>query len=293
MSVAEVSRHAVRANVGAERLSRETAAASAPYVARLLQTLLASLRGARTQAELRAAILRCAGTTTIPPGLVAAVRTGLDKAVDLGARSAAAEQGVRAGLTAAEQSTLGAKTMAHAAAVARGIFLGMLKRALEFVDQGADDADAFRETLGDQLREEWGSAKAGRVALAAEVAVRNGLSLGRMTVTLRPESVKARPYWLFSAILDALTSDTCETCDHVVLPVRHPWWAKHIPPLHLHCRSDIVALTAAQALRIGVTKTPPVNVEVEEGFGRLRDLCSWEPRPGKYPAELLDLVETP
>lgn len=178
-----------------------------------------------------------------------------------------------------------------AGAVARGIHLAILKEALEGLDRAERDGTPAGEagaTLAARLRSDW-SATGPRLLLTTENAAVQGLALGRLDALTRTTAVKARPFWLFAAVLDDRISETCLECDGVLLPVGHPWWTGHICPLHTRCRSTLVGVTAAQARAHGITARPP-TVEVEEGFGTLADLCAWEPRPGEYPAELLELI---
>ena len=185
-----------------------------------------------------------------------------------------------------------AKLQPFAAAVARGAHLAIAKDALDALDRaeqrGVPFEDAQREIVA-SLQADWATAGSPRVKLTADNAVTQAMQLGRVTALRSPEIAKRRPYWVFSAVLDDQTTETCVDCDGVCLPVKHAWWATHTPGLHTRCRSVVASCTEAQAKQIGITGKPP-TVEVEDGFGRPGDLCDWEPKPGDYPAEVYGLI---
>ena len=175
-----------------------------------------------------------------------------------------------------------------AASVALGIHAGIYRDALAALDRaeaaGVPYADAA-PGIASALQTAW-APTGPSTALAFDNAAAQAVSLGRIEA-LQADAAR-RPWWYFSAVGDDRTSATCEACDGTLLPASHPWWARHIPSLHLRCRSAVVAATAAQAAAMGGTHGPPpaADVEVEEGFGAIADLCSWEPLPGAYPVEL-------
>lgn len=175
-----------------------------------------------------------------------------------------------------------------AASVAKGAHLGVYRDTLAALDRaeaaGTPYADAA-PAISAALAADW-TGRGAALALTLDNAAAQALDLGRVEV-LQVDAGR-RPWWYFSAVGDDQTSATCEACDGTLLPASHPWWSTHIPSLHLRCRSAIVAATAAQAEAMGGAHGPPpaADVEVEEGFGTLADLCAWEPLPGAYPVEL-------
>ncbi len=179
----------------------------------------------------------------------------------------------------------------YAAQVGRCAQLAALDAVLDVLRRGErDDLDfeATREAAIEKIEREWLSADASKTALIVDNACRRAMNAGRLGELIKAKA--ARPFWLFSAVLDDVTSDTCFDCDMTVLAVGHSWWKTHIPLLHFSCRSAICSLTAAQAKAIGVTKSPP-TVEVEDGYGTMDDLLDVGDAPGRYEAGALDGVE--
>ena len=172
--------------------------------------------------------------------------------------------------------------------VATGIHLAILTDAIEALDAAEKAGTPFEEAqaaIVARLQGGWTVPKAPRLTLTTTNAAAQAVSLGRVTALSSPDAVKRRPYWYFSAVLDDRVSETCFECDGTLLPAAHAWWRTHTPSLHILCRSAVVAVTASQAAKMGITAHPP-KVEVEDGFCTMADLCSWEPRPGDYPVEL-------
>ena len=178
----------------------------------------------------------------------------------------------------------------YADKVARGAQLAALDGVLDTVRRGErdeQDFDAVKAAAVAKIERDWHGPQASRLALTVDNAVRQAMNAGRIGELVKAKD--ARPYWLFSAVLDELVSTMCFDCDGTVLPSNHPWWRNHIPSLHLRCRSSAVSLTAAQAKSIGITTSPP-KVDADEGFGTMVDLLDFEERPGQHEAGTLDGV---
>lgn len=178
----------------------------------------------------------------------------------------------------------------YADKVARGAQLAALDGVLDTVRRGErdeQDFEAVKAAAVAKIEREWHGPQATRLSLTVDNAVRQAMNAGRIGELVKAKD--ARPYWLFSAILDDLVSEMCFEADGTCLPSTHRWWATRIPALHLRCRSSIVSLTAAQARTIGITTSLP-SVEADEGFGTMGDLLDFEERPGQYEAGTLDGV---
>ena len=62
-----------------------------------------------------------------------------------------------------------------------------------------------------------------------------------------------RPYLMYSAINDSRVRPAHLALNRIVLPIDHPFWLTHYPPLGFRCRCSCIALTEKQALKYGIT----------------------------------------
>ena len=123
----------------------------------------------------------------------------------------------------------------------------------------------------------------------------------RVDYLSHPDVVKRRPYWVFDAVIDIVTTAVCRAFNGVVLVARHPWFKSHTPPLHHRCRSSIRGLTAHQASKLGIRQRAPASrltkgaaegtdlkpgpVTVAPGFG-VHLLTPWQPSTKDFPKGL-------
>ena len=63
------------------------------------------------------------------------------------------------------------------------------------------------------------------------------------------EHAKTRPFLMYSAILDTRVRPEHAALHGIILPVDHPFWRSHIPPLGFNCRCQIISLSRRQAER--------------------------------------------
>jgi SPP1 gp7 family putative phage head morphogenesis protein len=120
----------------------------------------------------------------------------------------------------------------------------------------------------------------------------------RVDYLSHPAVVKRRPYWVFDAVIDGVTTAVCRAFNGIVLVAKHPWFKKHTPPLHHNCRSSIRGLTANQASKLGIRQRAPASVLTKSkaegtdlkpgpvanapGFG-VHLLTPWQPTTRDYP----------
>lgn len=115
------------------------------------------------------------------------------------------------------------------------------------------------------------------------------------------EQAQIAPYLMYDAIEDERTRQSHRALDGTVLPVTHPWWQSHMPPLGFNCRCGVIQLDPDQLEALGIepNQEPPPEGRyqwrnprtgdisthpegVDPGFGRI-------PRPGPDPMrDLLD-----
>lgn len=92
------------------------------------------------------------------------------------------------------------------------------------------------------------------------------------------------PYLLYDAVNDTRTRPAHRLMDGTVLPQGHPWWVTHYPPNGFMCRCRAVALTEAQARRLGgVTTVIPDGPAAAPDPGWDGDPRS-QPRKGEFDA---------
>lgn len=110
------------------------------------------------------------------------------------------------------------------------------------------------------------------------------LNAARVNYLSNPQVMKRRPYWVFDATLDPVTTAVCSACDGTVLPAGHKWFYSHTPPLHHNCRSVIRGVTLTEAQKIGIRKRAPRASATRPavGFGK-QVLEPWQPTTKDFP----------
>lgn len=73
------------------------------------------------------------------------------------------------------------------------------------------------------------------------------------------------PYLLYSAVMDSRTRPAHADMHGTILPIHDAWWNTHRPPNGYNCRCTVIALTAKEAQRRGVSHLAP-NAAPDPGF---------------------------
>jgi hypothetical protein len=123
----------------------------------------------------------------------------------------------------------------------------------------------FVATVGAKLDAQWGVDS----PQLKTVFVNNVQQAANQAIVARLNRQRGKfPYWTLVIIKDEVTSATCGyfITHPVVLPAGHPWFAKNAPMRHHRCRTTLRGLTAAEARKIGISKTPP-DWPADEGWG--------------------------
>ncbi len=141
---------------------------------------------------------------------------------------------------------------------------------LEAIESG-QTLDEWRGRVGERLR----SRSPVHLETVFRTNVQSAYSAGRWAQLNHPAVRKARPFWMYDAIMDGRTTDICKERHGTVLPVDDPWWRENTPPLHFNCRSGIRALTPEQAKARGVASAPPTVKPPQAGFGLAPDVEDW------------------
>jgi SPP1 gp7 family putative phage head morphogenesis protein len=197
----------------------------------------------------------------------------------------------RVPVTDAELATLEADAAEKAFWVSGAAELDLVEEVWEALDAAIEKGETleqFRAKVFDRLSTAWVGTvanPAARLEVIFRTNVQLAYSKGRVAQLQEPAIAKVHPFWKFSSVLDARTSDICKPLNGMVLEADNPWWQSHTPPLHHQCRSTIIGLTNRAAQRVGVTQKPP-DTKAAEGFGSLEDAEQWRPDPMKAPPPL-------
>lgn len=72
-------------------------------------------------------------------------------------------------------------------------------------------------------------------------------------------TAKARPWLMYTAVMDGRTRDPHKRWHGTILRWDHDWWNTHFPPNGWGCRCSVIQLSDAQLKRLGLTptETPP------------------------------------
>lgn len=81
--------------------------------------------------------------------------------------------------------------------------------------------------------------------------IQNAYGFGRWQQQQRNKD--KRGYLMYSAINDSRVRPDHLKLDRIVLPIDHPFWLTHYPPVGYRCRCSCIALTERQALKYGIT----------------------------------------
>lgn len=139
----------------------------------------------------------------------------------------------------------------------------------------------FVKTIGPTIHAQWGIDS----PQLKTVFVNNVQQAANQAIVARLNRQRGKyPFWTFVIVNDEVTSATCGffITHPVVLPAGHPWWAKNAPMRHHRCRTTLRGLTAAEARKIGISKTAP-DWPAEPGWGGSAPM-------GEYKANMNDVI---
>lgn len=190
------------------------------------------------------------------------------------------------GLTAEKLEKIKAKASNTAATAVRWQRLTMAAEVLRLgkagIESGASVAET-KEKLKKSLAQKW-SIDVPDNRLETTVRTNQQSSYGAARWEQIEETKTTHSYIKFSAILDKSTTPTCVACNGTVLPVAHPFWVNHKPPLHFNCRSTLVPMRETVAKRVGISPKAP-DAEPDEGFGD--PTIPWKPDKRTLPRSLV------
>jgi SPP1 gp7 family putative phage head morphogenesis protein len=174
-----------------------------------------------------------------------------------------------------------------AAGVANLDVMAQVQRELLKAIAKGKSLEQFKREVKAKLESQWGGPIGGRIENIFRTNAQAAYAAGRRRQLARPEVLKHRPFWKFSAVLDPRTSDICRPLNGTVLPAGHAFWSSHTPPLHFQCRSAILSLSKTEAKQAGVSRRAPKS-QPQEGFGSA-DPLDWRPVLTGYPKELVKI----
>ncbi len=123
----------------------------------------------------------------------------------------------------------------------------------------------FVKTIGPTIHAQWGIDS----PQLKTVFVNNVQQAANQAIVARLNRQRGKfPFWTLDVVKDEVTSATCSyfITHPVVLPAGHSWFAKNAPMRHHRCRTTLRGLTAAEARKIGFSKTAP-DWPAEPGWG--------------------------
>ena len=91
-----------------------------------------------------------------------------------------------------------------------------------------------------------------------------------------------RPYLMYSAINDSRVRPAHLALNRIVLPIDHPFWLTHYPPVGFRCRCSCTALTEKEALKYGITP--------DDKLPEVAEALDWSSHPLQF-GELEELVD--
>lgn len=126
-----------------------------------------------------------------------------------------------------------------------------------------------------------------RVALIFRNNVQKAYATGRYQQAQNPAVKRARPFFMYDAVLDGRTTSGCKSLNGVILPQDDPFWDTQSPPRHHNCRAGLRTMSRRQAeARGGATLVLPTE-PAQSGFGhRPGTEQPFRPESGRYPDEV-------
>lgn len=160
------------------------------------------------------------------------------------------------------------------AGVAQADILADVFTSLERAIAEGTPYEEWAKTIGPRLEQAWTRPKAYRTELIFRQNLLGSYAAGRYAQATDPEVLKARPYWMYDAVLDAGTTQGCRELNGVIRRYDDAFWSNNYPPRHFGCRSGVRSLTTREAEARGITEPAPDAVS-PTGFGRLPDMDEW------------------
>lgn len=195
----------------------------------------------------------------------------------------------RVPITPAGWQRLTVEAKRRAFTVARVSSLDVILDVWRAVDQALVEGQAFedfQQSVTERLEKAWGgtvSDPAHRIETIYRTNTQSAYAAGRYAQQTDPDVLRARPAWMYDAVLDSQTSALCLGLHGTILPHDDPFWETRYPPNHHRCRSGVRSLTLREAERRGGYSQAPPTAPPAKGFNTLPGPGDWEPDLEKYP----------
>lgn len=185
---------------------------------------------------------------------------------------------------------LDAKARTEAFWIGTGLQIEAVNKIFLEIEQAIADGESFedfRKRIGKDLLPNDAHAET-----VFRNATQRAYNAGRWEQMRDPEMMRARPFWMFDAVLDSATTVICKDADGTILPAEHSWWERNLPPRHHRCRSSLRSLRKSEAERRGIATDGPN--EAQPGFGAAPsgdDTDALKPDPKKVDPVIVDLTK--
>ncbi len=161
-------------------------------------------------------------------------------------------------LPAEYYNELSAAQRSRATTIAGMASLDQIKAVIDLVHDALATGKTFKQ-FQDSVDRLFGKGKLGlpkgRLDNIFRTNIQVAYAQGRYQQQKR--NADSRPYLLYSAVNDSRTRPSHAAKNGTILRRDHPWWLKNTPPCGYRCRCTVISLTEAQALKRGVSASPP------------------------------------
>lgn len=163
-------------------------------------------------------------------------------------------------------------------------------RAIDRAVTEGRSLEDFQREVKEKLMDSWVGTTinpAHRMETIYTTNVQSAFASGRYAQQTDPDVLRARPFWMYDALLDARTSDICRAMHGTILPADHVFWRANYPPNHFNCRSGVRSLTRRGAERRGGVSPQAPRAVADAGFAAAPSVEEWDPDLSKYPQRVV------
>lgn len=159
------------------------------------------------------------------------------------------------------------------ASVSRVDLLENIKASLERALKNGTTFEAWQKKTVDSFVADktWPSARGDmsvkeRMRVVYETNLRSAYAQG--SIENKKRAIKVMPYWQYIASVSARQREEHRAYYGLVIAATDPWWTHYYPPSDYGCKCGVIALTAARARAIGISKAPTIKWEMWKSGGK-------------------------